>query len=341
LSYFGTQRVLEENRIRWIFARAELGRLNEFEGRNTGADEWQERMNSEMEDTKQPTFGARTPIGEKAPLQAMNLQPIAGANLAEVAHEARNMVAALGLYCDLLEEPGVLAATHRHYGAELQLVAAASRRLVDRLMSLGGPEKSSIAPSRITTQFNPLLSLPEIAANKPKTTKYWDEMPPKLIGDLAWELQTKRNLLAALAGPAITVTVNAVGGALPVRLSSEDLTRVLVNLAKNAADAMPDGGRIQLILRECPAAAGEGQRLILNFEDNGLGIPPKALEKIFEIGYTTRSKTGCAGESWQTEHRGLGLSITRSIVESAGGQIRAANRDPLGACFQIELPVRV
>jgi signal transduction histidine kinase len=297
-------------------------------------------MSLEMEQIKQPTFGASNPIGEEKALQSINLQSIADGNLAEVAHEARNMVAALGLYCDLLEEPGVLAATHRHYGTELQLVAAASRRLVDRLMTLGAPKKPDIAPNAITTQMDPTPSLPEVAAHKPRTTKYWDEIPPKLIGDFAWELQTNRNLLAALAGPAITVTVNAVGGALPVRLSSEDLTRVLVNLAKNAADAMPDGGRIQLILRECPAAAGEGPRVILNFEDSGLGIPPKALEEIFKIGYTTRSKTGCAGESWQTEHRGLGLSITRSIVESAGGQIRAANRDPLGACFQIELPVR-
>ena len=293
-----------------------------------------------MEQTNQPTIAARTPRGEGTSSQAINLQPIAGASLAEVAHEARNMVAALGLYCDLLEEPGVLTANHRHYGTELQMVAAASRRLVEQLMTLGGQEKPRAAPDGNIIHVDSPLCLPEVAPNKPKATKYWDEIPPKLITDFAWELQTNRNLLAALAGPAITVTVNAVGGALPVRLSSEDLTRILVNLAKNAADAMPQGGRIQLILRECPAAAGEGQRLILNFEDNGVGIPPTAFEKIFEIGYSTRSKSGFAGESWQTEHRGLGLSITRSIVESAGGQIRAANRDPLGACFQIELPLR-
>ncbi|HUD55353.1 MAG TPA: hypothetical protein VMR02_09010 [Terracidiphilus sp.] len=47
-------------------------------------------------------------------MTVFNPQAIAGANLAEVAHEARNMVAALGLYCDLLSEPGVLSATHQH-----------------------------------------------------------------------------------------------------------------------------------------------------------------------------------------------------------------------------------
>ena len=59
-----------------------------------------------------------------------------GESLAEVAHDARNMVTALGLYCDLLEEPGVLATQFLHYGSELRLVAAASRRLVEKLVAL-------------------------------------------------------------------------------------------------------------------------------------------------------------------------------------------------------------
>src|ERR1019366_6601337 len=59
-------------------------------------------------------------------------------SLAEVAHDARNMVTALGLYCDLLEEPGVLASPFLHYGNELRLVAAASRRLVEKLVSMEG-----------------------------------------------------------------------------------------------------------------------------------------------------------------------------------------------------------
>src|ERR1035437_10404747 len=44
-----------------------------------------------------------------------------GESLAQVAHDARNIVTALGLYCDLLEEPGVLGAPFRHYGRELRL----------------------------------------------------------------------------------------------------------------------------------------------------------------------------------------------------------------------------
>ncbi len=59
-----------------------------------------------------------------------------GETLSEVAHDARNMVTALGLYCDLLEEPGVLAIPYMHYGHELRLVAAASRRLVEKIVAL-------------------------------------------------------------------------------------------------------------------------------------------------------------------------------------------------------------
>ena len=59
-----------------------------------------------------------------------------GETVAEVAHDARNMVTALGLYCDLLEEPGVLANPFAHYGSELRMVAAASRRLVEKLVAI-------------------------------------------------------------------------------------------------------------------------------------------------------------------------------------------------------------
>jgi hypothetical protein len=53
-----------------------------------------------------------------------------------------------------------------------------------------------------------------------------------MIRDPCWELQANRNLLAALAGPGTSVTLDAVGGALPVRQTREDLTRILVNLVR-------------------------------------------------------------------------------------------------------------
>jgi signal transduction histidine kinase len=282
-----------------------------------------------------------------------------GETLAEVAHDARNMVTALGLYCDLLEEPGVLASPFAHYGNELRLVAAASRRLVEKLVELdhqeavgtepgttaalgSGPLGSSPLGSNIDTgAWYPIPSLP--ASNprsQPQRNRLWDLMPAEPIGNLAEEVVANRNLLSSLAGPAVALTVDTEAGALPVRLTGEDLTRVLINLIKNAAEALSAGGRILINLRERRAAADGSNWLTLTVEDNGPGIPEQALEKIFESGYTVPAAGVPANTGWPSTHRGLGLAITRSIVEAAGGRISAANRAQGGARFEIELPAR-
>ena len=272
-----------------------------------------------------------------------------GENLEEVAHDARNMVTALGLYSDLLQEPGVLAPPYMHYGNELRLVAAASRRLVEKLVALdtrGNPDRSSVPPGLgggsafVGSPFPGSAFLPGMAPeSRSRTARAWDLMPAVPIDSLAGELMANRNLLAALAGPAIALTVDTEGGALPVRLTGEDLTRVLVNLVKNAAEAMPRGGRIQLSLREQTTETGPRGSVALTIDDNGPGIPTKALEQVFEAGFSTHGKAS-SGEGWGSTHRGLGLSITRSIIEAAGGHIEAANRKPVGSTFRIELPAR-
>jgi signal transduction histidine kinase len=268
-------------------------------------------------------------------------------SLDDVAHDARNMVTALGLYCDLLAEPGVLATPFLHYAGELRLVAQASRRLVEKLLALDLRlgAASEIFPS---TDSEPARTRSDSSyAGEPERAHRWELMPAEPINNLAGEVLANRNLLAALAGPSIALTVDAEGGALPVRLTGEDLTRILVNLVKNATEAMPDGGRIQIGLHELPAATGSDRSssaglpaahwLALTMIDNGPGIPPEALEKIFESGYTTRPRDASRRPG---SHRGLGLAITRSIVKAAGGGIRATNHSPAGTCFEIELPVR-
>jgi signal transduction histidine kinase len=229
-----------------------------------------------------------------------------------------------------------LAAPYQHYGNELRLVATASRRLVEKLLALDARLSPAAGLSREAID----TPRTEPAANRLERARHWDLLPAEPLDNLASELLANRNLLSALAGPAIALTVDTEGGALPVRLTGEDLTRILVNLVKNAAEAMPEGGRIQLGLREQPVAGGQTEWLSLSIEDNGPGIPKKALGKIFDSGYTTRATGAARQGGWPASHRGLGLSITRSIVEAAGGRIQVSNRDPAGARFVIDLPVR-
>lgn len=263
-----------------------------------------------------------------------------GETLAEVAHDARNMVTALGLYCDLLEEPGVLATPYLHYADELRLVATASRRLVEKLVALDARTELRVAAPAadpVETAASAESAWPAIDAGvraRRERLQRWELLPAQPIENLAAELLANRNLLAALAGPAIALTIDAQGGSRAVRLTAEDLTRILVNLVKNAAEAMPAGGRIHIELRELPVTAAPEQWLSLILEDNGPGIAAGDLDKIFLSGYTTRASTQAGAR------RGLGLAITRSLVEAAGGRIQALNRLPSGTRFAIELPVR-
>jgi len=252
-----------------------------------------------------------------------------GETVAEVAHDARNMVTALDLYCDLLQQPGVLAEPFVHYGGELRLVAAASRRLVEKLTEVQSFDSENISACEIDVAMSP---------TKTTRTPRWKSIPSEPIKNLAEELLANRNLLASLVGPTVGLTVDVQGGALPIRMTSEDLTRILVNLARNAAEAMSSVGRIHISLRESNGEPENSPWVTINVEDNGPGLSEQVLEKIFEPDPATRAGEPMAG-GWPMAHRGLGLSITRSIVEAAGGMIHAANRDPVGACFQIELPV--
>jgi signal transduction histidine kinase len=260
----------------------------------------------------------------------------AGENVAEVAHDARNMVTALGLYCDLLEEPGVLATPFVHYGSELRLVAAASRRLVEKLVAL---DTMHTPTGELVSSGLRGVKLPDQSKPESKPMSRWELLPVLPIEDLADELRGLRSLLTSLAGPAITLTMETEGGGHPVHLSAEDLTRILVNLVKNSSEAMPAGGRIALGLHEFHSGTGCPPWMVLTIEDSGPGIEEGMLDKVFEPGYSTRIKRGISG-TWPSVHQGLGLSITRSIVEGAGGKIHAANLVHGGARFEIELPVR-
>lgn len=278
---------------------------------------------------------------DRALIDSVTVLP--GLTLGELAHDARNMVTALELYCDLLDEPGALEKQFRHYSAELRLVAASSRRLAERLAALDGYERCERDDRDRTAEPGALARMPgtlpgeEAAAARPAPARTMDLPPAEPIDNLAAELEAKRNLLAALAGPSIALTMSTQGGALPVTLTREDLTRVLVNLVRNSTEAMPAGGGIEVNLDEFHAGPAEGPWLVLKVDDNGPGISPANLGRIFEPRFTTRSN-GSGGKR-PAPNRGLGLSITRAIVEAAGGRIHAANRAQGGARIEIELPV--
>lgn len=126
------------------------------------------------------------------------------------------------------------------------------------------------------------------------------------------------------------VTVERAFGEVPaVRGIPDQLTQIFVNLFTNAAHAMREhGGRLTIQTTVVPGQS----KVRVGVEDEGHGIAPEHLEKIFEPYFTTKP------EGMGT---GLGLSIVRSIVTAHGGEIRAYARTNQGAVFEVDLPMDV
>jgi two-component system sensor histidine kinase HydH len=107
-----------------------------------------------------------------------------------------------------------------------------------------------------------------------------------------------------------------------VALSEDGLRQVVLNLVLNALDATPRGGRVRLVTRLRSDAAE------LRVEDEGPGVPDALRERVFEPFFSTRPDG--AG--------GLGLAISRRIVEEAGGEMAALSEED-GGCFRVRLPI--
>jgi PAS domain S-box-containing protein len=105
------------------------------------------------------------------------------------------------------------------------------------------------------------------------------------------------------------------------------LQQVLMNLLLNGIDAMKDLGTTrELIIHSQPA---KNQQLIVSVSDTGVGLPPQQAEQIFNAFFTTKP-----------DGTGMGLRISRSIIESHGGRLWAADNSPRGARFCFTLPTK-
>ena len=156
--------------------------------------------------------------------------------------------------------------------------------------------------------------------------------------DLAGALEAVVNM-ANQSGRAdgVKVTLNASASRciLPGGHDSR-LVQVFNNLIDNARSFSPEGGTVRIALRPAVNVTSGVERAGFEVivDDDGPGIPGHALERVFERFYTDRPDQGFGQNS------GLGLSISRQIVEAHGGTISASNRQGGGARFTVWLPGR-
>jgi len=126
---------------------------------------------------------------------------------------------------------------------------------------------------------------------------------------------------------SIELTFVAPAKTRPLRCDPPRLKQVLVNLVENAIKYSPHGGRVRVRIVDAP------DRLRIDVQDDGLGIPPSEQTRIFEKFYRLDADmTRGVGGS------GLGLYISREIVEQMGGVLSVRSQRGTGSTFTVTLP---
>jgi CheY-like chemotaxis protein/anti-sigma regulatory factor (Ser/Thr protein kinase) len=114
-----------------------------------------------------------------------------------------------------------------------------------------------------------------------------------------------------------------------VHVDRAQLEQVLVNLAVNARDAMPDGGTLAIAVSGLPASDGDAGTVRITVADNGTGMPDAVRERAFEPFFTTKERG---------QGTGLGLATVHGIVTESGGTVEIDSAPGRGTLVSIDLP---
>jgi two-component system, cell cycle sensor histidine kinase and response regulator CckA len=148
------------------------------------------------------------------------------------------------------------------------------------------------------------------------------EAPGSVTTDLSALLADLRPLLERMLRPLVAFEIAVPAGLPELSFERDQLEQVVVNLVANARDAMPVGGRLEI------GASHVGGAVLVEVRDTGSGIDPGVLPRIFEPLFTTKGE-GC----------GLGLALSRTIVEAHGGSITVESVPGEGTTFALVLPL--
>lgn len=214
-----------------------------------------------------------------------------GKMAAHVTHEIRNPLSSIGLNIELLEEE--LASGE--VGAEAKGLLGSITREVQRL------EHLSEEYLRVARLPQPRMEADDLAGTVREIGKF--ARP---------EMERAR----------CELSLDVPDGLPPVLFDEGQIRQAVLNVLRNAREAMGDGGRIDVTVR------ADGMSVVIAIEDRGGGIPEDIRARVFDPFFSTKG-----------EGTGLGLAITRQIVEAHGGTLTCEPRDGGGTSFRIALPI--
>ena len=236
---------------------------------------------------------AASPEGIK-PAQLAELSrriSMVGRLTAGVAHEMKNPLNAMTIHLELLKQK---LAAGKSASQHVETIAHEIRRLDERIqgfLKFVRPDEAKFAPVAISALLSSVL----------------DAVNPE----------------AQRAG--VSITRGCTDGGLLVEGDAAQLRDAFLNLAQNAIQAMPRGGRLSVDCAGLP-----NQRVRVRVEDTGVGIAPENLTKIFELYYTTKERG-----------TGVGLSMVYRTIQVHNGEIDVESTVGVGTTFIVVLPASV
>lgn len=237
-----------------------------------------------------------------------------------LTHDLRNVMASLQLCSEMLEQPEVLTAGNEYLAGEVRSVSEAA---IGLLRSLG--------------------ALTENWAGLPVERPLPAQQTGGCVGTVLAEME---GLLRRVAGSGVDLEVECAPCWGRMAMPSNDLARVLLNLVRNASEAMPGGGRIRVTAQmsggQSFARSEPGLRaadaVIISVQDDGPGVPGELARQIFRSGFSTKACANGGARRAGYAGRGLGLTMARELVEVAGGRLKLA-KCARGARFEMEIPL--
>ena len=220
-----------------------------------------------------------------------------------VAHDFNNMLMAVTGYADLLLERTRLDDAARGYVDEIRKAADRASRLTGQLLAFS--RQQILAPQ---------------------------------ILDLSDAVTNMETMLRRLIGEDITLIIHSQPGLGRVRADPGQIEQVVLNLAVNARDAMPQGGNLTIETRNVTFEKGytwghfpvePGDYVMISVSDTGCGMDEAIRSRIFEPFYSTKE---------QGKGTGLGLSTVYGIIKQSGGYVWVYSEPGHGATFKIYLP---
>lgn len=215
---------------------------------------------------------------------------ILGEVAAEIAHEIRNPLTVIKMLVQSIQDK-IQAEPFHTMKDDVALIAEKIRhmeRIIDQVLTMGRPGEVSLSPTDIRVFLEETLSF------------------------LRFRLAQQRIQLVQHFEDTIPV----------IHLDRGLMSQVFLNIILNAIQAMPKGGVLTVSLKMSL------DKLLIQFEDTGVGIPEEHLDKLFQPFFT--SKAGGTG---------LGLAVVQRIVESHSGGIYVQSEVGKGSNFTIELPI--